>query len=124
MSEEVQDEYDHAGIKHMKHLADVEPDYVSEENVLQEVHEEPTQVPQEDIVLTDTRRSTRNKQTSTWIKDFVSLNINKDVQHSMCSYMSYAHLSHTYQYYISTISRNLLLIQRLSRIKGGGCYAD
>lgn len=50
------------------------------------------------------RRSTRTKQTPCWLKDFVSLSVNKDVKYPMCNHIHYAHLSPTYQCYIAATS--------------------
>ncbi|XP_015160329.1 uncharacterized protein [Solanum tuberosum] len=50
------------------------------------------------------RRSTRKTQTPTWMKDFVSLNTTKDVQYTLCNYISYDHLSPSYQCYIAATS--------------------
>lgn len=66
--------------------------------------EEPVQELQDDSLPTVYIRSIRTKQTPTWTKAFVSLNINKEVQYPMSNYMSYAHLSPTYQCYIATTS--------------------
>ena len=39
------------------------------------------------------KMSTRNKQTPTWVRDAISLNITKDVKYPLCNYRSYDHLS-------------------------------
>ncbi|KAH0692570.1 hypothetical protein KY285_019667 [Solanum tuberosum] len=53
----------------------------------------PTQVSQEATNLHTHKRSTRQKLKPTWLKDFVSLTVNKDVIYPLGNYMSYAHLS-------------------------------
>jgi len=65
---------------------------------------DPTQVFQEAATLNTNRRSTRQKLSPSWMKDFVSLTVNKDVQYPLGNYMSYAHLSPTYQCYIAATS--------------------
>ena len=62
------------------------------------------EVSQETATLTNVRRSVRQKLKPTWMKDFVSLTVNKDVIYSLGNYMRYAHLSPTYQSYIAANS--------------------
>ncbi|XP_055800631.1 uncharacterized mitochondrial protein AtMg00820-like [Solanum dulcamara] len=50
------------------------------------------------------RRSVKSKQPSTWLRDFVSLNITSDVQYPLSNYVNYSHLSPTYQHYIAATS--------------------
>ena len=38
------------------------------------------------------KMSIRNKQTPTWVRDAISLNITKDVKYPLCNYRSYDHL--------------------------------
>lgn len=56
------------------------------------------------ITPSEPRRSTRTKQAPRWLKDFVSLTVNKDVTYPMCNHIHYAHLSPTYQCYIAATS--------------------
>ncbi|XP_049349445.1 uncharacterized protein LOC125814012 [Solanum verrucosum] len=58
----------------------------------------------QDVVQAPTRRSTRTTHTPKWMRDFVSLNISKDVQYPLCNYMSYDHLSPSYKCYIDATS--------------------
>ncbi|KAH0705411.1 hypothetical protein KY290_012112 [Solanum tuberosum] len=44
----------------------------------------------------DCRRSTRQKHTPTWMKDFVSLSMNMKIPYPLCNSMSYDHLSPIY----------------------------
>lgn len=55
-------------------------------------------------LVSNYRRSTRPKHTPTWMNDFVSLSMNKNVPYPMCNSMSYDHLSTTYQSYIASSS--------------------
>lgn len=51
-----------------------------------------------------TRISVREPHPPKWLKDFVSLNINKDVKYPIYEYISYYHLSHSYQAFIVATS--------------------
>ncbi|KAH0635906.1 hypothetical protein KY289_035821 [Solanum tuberosum] len=53
-----------------------------------------------DVVPTN-RRCTRIRQASLWLKEFVSLQGHKEVKYPLCNYLSYSHLSPSYQCYIA-----------------------
>lgn len=58
----------------------------------------------EAVLPANTKRSTRTKHTPTWVKDFISLNIHNEVKYPVSNYISYSHLSHTYQSYLAATS--------------------
>ncbi|KAG5618110.1 hypothetical protein H5410_017934 [Solanum commersonii] len=66
--------------------------------------DEPVIEVQEAVLPANPTRSTRTKQTPTWLKDFVSLNIHSDVKYPVSNYISYSHLSPTYQCYLAATS--------------------
>ncbi|KAH0780949.1 hypothetical protein KY290_000547 [Solanum tuberosum] len=88
-SQEVQDTYTQTDISQQCCIND--ESIVSEEPMVNTEVIESVEIPQEAEVLHN-RRSTRHKHTPTWMKDFVSLSVNKDVQYPLGDYMSYAHL--------------------------------
>ncbi|KAL3358637.1 hypothetical protein AABB24_015640 [Solanum stoloniferum] len=53
-----------------------------------------------DVVPTS-RRCTRIRQAPLWLKEFVSLQGHKKVKYPLCNYLSYSHLSPSYQCYIA-----------------------
>lgn len=77
--------------------------YVSHELVQAEDQPE-IQVTAPDMVRAEpavpNRRSTRDRHTPKWMKDFISLNINTEVSYPMCNYICYNHLSPAYQSYL------------------------
>lgn len=50
------------------------------------------------------RRSTREKNPPIWLKDFVTLNVHKDVLYAISNYVSYERLTPKYQAYIAAFS--------------------
>lgn len=59
---------------------------------------------QEPIEPLVTRRSTRGAHTPIWMKDFVLLNINKEIQFLVSDCVAYKHLSKSYQDFIASTS--------------------
>ncbi|XP_069152641.1 uncharacterized protein [Solanum lycopersicum] len=59
---------------------------------------------QEPIEPLVTRRSTRGAHTPIWMKDFVLLNINKEIQFLVSDCVAYKHLSKSYQAFIASTS--------------------
>lgn len=59
---------------------------------------------QEDSMVKATRRSTRGVHPHVSMKDFVSLNINKDVQYPIPNYVAYDNLSTVYKVLIAASS--------------------
>lgn len=60
---------------------------------------------QQNTIYGTTRRSTRGVHQLVWMKDFVSLNINKDIQYPISSYISYDNLSLSYKAFIAASSQ-------------------
>ncbi|XP_060181972.1 uncharacterized protein LOC132611574 [Lycium barbarum] len=49
-------------------------------------------------------KSSRGKQPPVWMKYFISLNVHKDILYHIANYISYDHISFTYQAYIVVTS--------------------
>ncbi|XP_055800446.1 uncharacterized protein LOC129869896 [Solanum dulcamara] len=62
------------------------------------------EVPPVAVVPQPTRQSTRSKHPPAWLKDFVSFNTLKDVPYPISNYVTYSHLSPSYQCYIAATS--------------------